>query len=206
MRYLAAVLLVAVSCFLHGMEDGLQSKDMELMHAVQLGHLEFVKDWLDAGGDIRTVHSGNSLLGWALMINDPKSRIAMFEYLLEKGASQSGPYLGGSLVGEIAAMDCANELKLLLERGVHINQTFGGKTALMYAAGFRALQPPGKCSKRTLKLLLKRGANANVLDGDGKWAVDYVDEEDREYFKNCCDVNPKVFEPDAKNREDENVS
>jgi ankyrin repeat protein len=138
--------------------------------AAYTGSAEVVKTLLDHGADPNAVDAtGKTPICYASGRGFP----ALVRQLLDRGVDPNNRY-GNDLTAlmwaagyseEAGSTDIDEILKLLLERGAHVDVVDNrGRTALMIAASLG--------HTAVAELLLSHGANADVRDKSGKSAAD----------------------------------
>ncbi len=146
-------------------EDG----STALMLAAEESSVEVVAMLIEAGAKVDATNAeGKSALMWAAKFACP----AAVRLLLDQGADVRMKDKAGSTVLMIAAQGYSEESRvevvaMLVEAGAKVNARGAeGKTALMCAA---MESMPG-----VVRQLLDLGADAQLKDKAGKWAIDYA--------------------------------
>jgi ankyrin repeat protein len=146
-------------------EDG----STALMLAAEESSVEVVAMLVEAGAKVDATNAeGKSALMWAAKFARP----AAVRLLLDQGADVRMKDKAGSTVLMIAAQGYSEESRvevvaMLVEAGAKVNARGAeGKTALMCAA---MESMPG-----VVRQLLDLGADAQLKDKAGKWAIDYA--------------------------------
>ena len=146
-------------------EDG----STALMLAVEESSVEVVAMLVEAVAKVDATNAeGKSALMWAAKFARP----AAVRLLLDQGADVRMKDKAGSTVLMIAAQGYSEESRvevvaMLVEAGAKVNARGAeGKTALMYAAK--------KSMPGVVRQLLDLGADAQLKDKAGKWAIDYA--------------------------------
>lgn len=141
------------------------------LEACREKNLEYIKKYLDAGGNIETRDFG----GWtALIYASAHGHKDIVGFLLERGADIEAHDHGGSTALMVASEHGQLDVvKFLLNRKANIEtQTNNGQTALMIASRNN--------HKNVAKLLLDRGANIDVWNCFGQTALMIASECGRE--------------------------
>jgi ankyrin repeat protein len=146
-----------------------------LMNAASQGQLRTANLLLAAGADVDAQRAdGWSALEWAAA----EGRTEMLELLLAKRATLEARdregytalfYAAGNTMDEDATSRTLAAARILIEHGARVNaQALDGSTPLMWAARKGELE--------IVRLLLSKGANANVVDRLGRSALSYAAE------------------------------
>jgi ankyrin repeat protein len=134
-----------------------------LMYACKSDYLDVVKALLDAGANPKsTAIDGNTALTYAAAW----SELPMVEMLVKKGADVNLP--GWTPLHAAAGAGRRDNVEFLLRHDARVNAVAGAhnETSLMLAA------TNGR--EEIVRLLLSRGADANLRSSDGKTALDYA--------------------------------
>ncbi len=147
-----------------------------LARAAEAGHADVVEALLEAGADpnakiaqgytalTRATMAACIMVVGTKMIGDPASprhAALVAQSLLRHGANPNGVDDDGETeLDQAAALGVTPVAAVLLDHGAKINAGAGGGTALRWAVS--------NGWPETVKLLVARGANVNMLDGDGK--------------------------------------
>ncbi len=104
-----------------------------------------------------------------------QDRYRVARALLEKGADPNRLYKGSSPLHCAASAGRVDLVSLLVDKGADINlqgnqEGFPGSTALHYAG-----RSPGARGLAVIVLLCQRGADFNILTGEGNSVLDLVD-------------------------------
>ena len=132
-------------------------------------------DLLAAGGDINMASGAGTPLHFALIA--PRTDPVFLRFLIAEGADVNAQNLDGEtpLIQAVGSRQSAETIKILLDAGANFDVLSGpvleypDMTVLMWTA---AIGEP-----ETTKLLLTRGANANVRNSQGKTAYDIAVEK-----------------------------
>jgi ankyrin repeat protein len=138
-----------------------------LLHACGAGQREVAQRLLDAGADISlTAQSGMTALAAAVAAR----RDALVALLLERQAPVDQRLPGESTALMVAAaMGYPEIVERLLDAGAEVNATDArGRNAMHAAAQFGFESQDSLRARRLLDALLKRGADVNHADGEGK--------------------------------------
>jgi ankyrin repeat protein len=160
--------------------NALKNQD-PLGSAVSFGNKQLVKFLLDKGANVNG--HGDDLPLMAAIPEQPD----MLRMLIKRGANINVggfPTALSSAVGQTESTECA---KILLDAGADVNlRNIFGETPLMYAARFMKLD--------NVDLLIKRGANIEARDLDGRTALSHVEHGNITY-----DIRRKVIQALLKN-------
>lgn len=124
------------------------------------GDLETVKNAIENGTDVNiTAKNGMSLLIFTIWQNGNPHVV---EYLLDNGANPRyrQPSTQWNALVYAAVNGHAEVLKILLDRGLELDEEAGDWKGLMFAVTYR--------NHQTAEMLLKAGANINIRDEDKK--------------------------------------
>ncbi len=138
-----------------------------LLHACGAGQREVAQRLLDAGADNSlSAQSGMTALAAAVAAR----REALVVLLLERQAPADQRLPGESTALMVAAaMGYPEIVERLLDAGAEVNAVDArGRNALHAAAQFGFGSPDSLRARRLFDALLKRGADANHVDGEGK--------------------------------------
>lgn len=182
--------------------------DCTLLHeASRFARVESVKLLLEKGADVHALHKGQTVLHFAIegdareMVSENTEQLTDYQkrrketvnLLISNGADLATCNEGGEMPLHLVARLGYSELvELVLTQGITVDtptfanrsSTTGSRTALLLATRYNK-------DKKTIKLLLEKGANPNLKDKDPGYAPLH-------YIVAYRVVDSKIKEPDLK--------
>ena len=145
--------------------DAADTEDLTaLMLSASLNDLYISRLLMDNGADPSLKDSmGLDALWYAAFSGNRE----LVEYLVEKGAAESAPYLENSPIFAAFISGSHTILEYLLESGWDGSITGRLGTSLIHYAAFNG-------DLRTLRILKDKGCNLTAVDADGRTAMDYI--------------------------------
>jgi ankyrin repeat protein len=128
-------------------------------------NIEWYKVLIEGGANLAAVSdiTGNGVLSLALQTGD----IELFKFLLDAGAPINPPGNKGSLLHAAISVPSPEHVKLLVEKGVDINEESGGFTPITLAISL-------SYTKDIMKFLLDSGADLNLPSKTGRTPLVYA--------------------------------